>query len=253
MSRLKSTELPCNEKSSKPFKARKIINTIFIILLTLFIFIVVWNCTAKPDEPEKTAIEFISYVIKGSDSAREMALGSVKYNLTRSPNLEFEVVNIKAETLYKGKNYCVVMATAQSQKDDIYNLGWYKLHMLKDGDQWKVYRIQETEPIIKDGKIEGVEEALAVLEKFIEALADYDKAATYLAGKARVSHLQMEEVFKNQLKKIKFNNISAVPISGNKETLLLKINYQVEDRTLNALVSFYKTDKGWMIYDISQI
>lgn len=203
---------------------------------------------------EEFAELFIANIIEGSATAQEMSLGTVKYNLSRSLPQYHRVVDIQVETLSIGENSSVVLVTSQSEKDGIYNLGWHKLYMLKEDTQWKVYRVKDTEPLIKDGNIEQADEALDALQSYLKLLSsDYQQAAIYLAGKARTSHLQMEEVFRNQLQGIEYENVNASPVLGDGETLLLKIDYQIDDRELNALVSLYRAKKGWMIYDISQI
>jgi len=240
-------------EGSKP-KTKNTIIMVFIILPILLIACLGYISQSKTNECHKAAKEFISYVIEGSGNAQELSLGAVRHNLSKSAVPEFTVINIDTKVLNRSKDHAVVMVTSQSQKGDIFHLGWHKLFMIRTENQWKVYRIQEAEPVITAGRIEGVDDALAVLKKYVEALnEDYEQAAAYLAGRARSSHLYMEEVFKNQLTEMKFENITAAPVSGGRNTLLLQVNYQMDNRNLSSLVSFYRSSKGWMIYDISQI
>jgi len=235
-------------KNLDTVRTKNVLAVIVIIMLCAY-----FVHLPSEQEWETTAESFVTNLILGADVS-EMSMGTVKYNLTRRPLSGYRVIDVQAKTIEIGRDNAMVFLTTQSEKDGIYNLEWHNLYMFKQNNQWRVYRIVDTEPTIISGQINGVEDAVQVLQSYMQHLSgDYIEAATYLAGKARAKHLQMEEVFQLQLKEWEYTNLHYLPVSGDGVTLLLMIEYEVDNRQMNALVSFYRANKGWMIYDISQI
>lgn len=205
---------------------------------------------------------FINALYSGNyDDAESKALGDVKYNIaTNKANKSFDVniLNINAHTTMQNKNVCDIYSTVEYILENELYLDFIKATMIKAGDTYKVYKLENTEPyykMYKSNKNIDIIPAENIFKEYIKTLEDkkYEEASTYLIGQAKTAHnvttdiLKTAELIKNP------KDCESEYLIGGKEYLKLKISYTNDNREMCVVVSYFNTQEGWKIYDISQI
>lgn len=196
------------------------------------------------------------------EEAKKLTSGLVYFNLN---NLQSDkdkahvVINLKTTTLSESNSWALVQAIVESvNPQNTISVHWYNLTLLKE-DIWKIYKLEEIDPLFAPGRIEDkdVQEGEDIFAEFSRTLLEkhYQEAGTFLIGKAKNSHEQaatfLEDTVIAESKQVKIN--SAIALSGSENNLILRLDYQLDGRDLSVIVSYYRTSKGWKIYNVSQI
>ena len=97
---------------------------------------------------------FIEAVINNDlDSAKNLSCGKTSWQLQNAGELpESHTISVMAQIISKNNNTARVLTTCEMQSKTRQDVAWYELYLIKDIQEnaWKVYKIQETLPTIKD-------------------------------------------------------------------------------------------------------
>lgn len=255
------------EKQTKTGILTKLLNSALLAVLILTLTAMVVYASVNNDnklakiEQEKTVKEFLmSSVKRDYKNAKDLTAGIVLFNLNNTAAIKDDAhIVTKIETFVEITDQTWAKVRAELETVNPQNnidVHWYNIYLVKDGT-WKIYKIEETEPIFKPGNIDNkdVEDAKKAFVDFCNAVfqRQYDDAGKYLIGRAKISHEQAGSFLKDAIiteDEVKIN--SAKPLSGNDKHLILQINYTLDGRELNVIVSCYRTKEGWKIYNVSQ-
>jgi hypothetical protein len=253
---------------SKPANSSIIVKAICIVLiLTAIITGAIYYNKNSGDQKSKSDIEkvvemFLTFAAKQDyEKAKEMATGLVLFNIsnTKTETAKAHMVSdINTSVSSADQKWSVVKAELETinPKNSI-NAHWFTMYLVKDGI-WKIYKVVEEDPVFVPGKINesDIENAKNVFIEFCNAVFEkrYDEAGIYLVGRAKNNHEQAGNILKDAvITDSKFKIHSVEPLSGNKKNLILNINYNLGGRDIKTIVSYYKTSRGWKIYNVSQI
>ena len=240
------------EKQTKTGTLTKLLNSALLAVLILTLTAMVVYASVNNDnklakiEQEKTVKEFLmSSVKRDYENAKDLTAGIVLFNLNNTAAIKDDAhIVTKIETFVEITDQTWAKVRAELETVNPQNnidVHWYNIYLVKDGT-WKIYKIEETEPIFKPGNIDN--------KDVEDAKKD---AGKYLIGRAKISHEQAGSFLKDAIiteDEVKIN--SAKPLSGNDKHLILQINYTLDERELNVIVSCYRTKEGWKIYNVSQ-
>lgn len=239
------------------------------LLLILLIGTVCSNLLTKTSyskgEAEITAEEFITHAARQEiEKALEVSTGLVKYNLHNT-----KLISARAHVVLEVNTHIVTethdMAIAQINIESINPLNevsmhWYEVYLLREEDSWKVYKIEEVDPLIENkhavSSNDDTEEALLIFQGFCEKIIskDYPRAGSYLIGRAKNNHELAGNMLTNAViteGEVTINNAKSIMV-GDK-VMVLKIEYSIGSKKMRSIVSYYKTSRGWKIYNVSQI
>lgn len=238
-----------------------------LLILIAASFFALTGCFTKATvtdmAPQKTACSFIESCARQEfDKAKENAAGMVLFELENSKeNTSKAHIVVKADTSLKssGKGFAVVNAALETiNPKNCEDVHWYNLYLIKDGS-WKVYKIEETDPELGPAvaaEEKDIREAESVFMDFCSFILqkDYEKAGNCLTGRAKNSH-EMAQGLLNDIPSVgtEASLISSKALLSAKDCLVLQINYKAAGKNLRAVVSCYRTHKGWRIYNVSQI
>ncbi len=164
-----------------------------------------------------------------------------------------KVEDIHCDVLAYSKLWAKSLVVAElTLADNTPDVGWYELELVKQ-DIWKVVSINKVNPpsngYTKRVNQHDIEEIKRIFTQYLSKVkkADYQLSIQYLAGPAREAH----EKYANQLGSeplIKdFTNVQVKPLWNNRKYAVLEIIYKVDDRKVNIIAGFYKTNQGWRL------
>lgn len=243
--------------------------TKIIIILVMFLLsgIVLFNIYSQ-----NSKADYENNVIEDSDAflelllnedyvkAQEYSLGSIKYNLANSvpSNQNKFLININSNINSVNDEFAVVNSTIEVSGANYFNVDFLKLYLIKDNETYKVYRIEEEDPLLIEENNEldmELSEHIKVFKDYVLYLSenDFNKASKLLIGKARKAHIQTKDIIKNTKLIENPSNFNIEPLYVTENNVITRTSYMNNQNVVNNLISFYKTSEGWKIYNVSQI
>jgi len=246
-------------KKNELFNNKGLLLAITIILvLTISMILYILPISKNSAEVERIAYKFIENIMSGNiKMAQEVSTGVVKYNLASSHQSgKYEISDIELKTVTFNNGLAEINATIKTEQPS--SIFWYKILLIKKND-WKVYYVEDTDPIlsrntnIKELEIEKAQEVFTSYANKVQN-GNYVLASKYLIGKARITHKKSKQLFEKMTTgKASIEVYNLQTLHSNSNELILLIDYFLEDRKVSALVSFYKLNNQWKIYSISQV
>lgn len=224
--------------------------------------------TVNDEEINKQVNEFIRHLFAGdADKAGDTALGAVKFNVMAN-NTDYEtqyaIKNINSETTFKADDMATVYSIIEfndTHKND-HDLVFYEIKLLKENGAWKIFNLNETEPVLSNNPITDkkaidaiTDDSVNVFKDYTNALAagDYNKAGDYLISKAK----KMQSKANPAIQKLniigEITDISCNAIHTEENIFVSKIKYKNDNKPMTIIAYFYKTGEGWKIYNVNQI
>ena len=211
---------------------------------------------------EQAAAGFVTNVA-GRDigKAKEISTGMVLFNLSgmeQTLSKKHLVLDTKAQVLAWGPAWAVAKVKVESiSPANETSVHWYEMQLVKE-DGWKVYKLKETGPDIKNGRTSPAdkEKCEETFWQFGDALLSgrYADAGKHLIGQAKNAHEMSAGMFKDVLiGKSGLKDLSTSIMAGDGQNLVLKIVYSLDGKQNRLAVSFHKMKGGWKIFDISQV
>lgn len=208
---------------------------------------------------KNTAIQFTQLLIQGKvKEAENLSTGSVKYNLATNPKslTSYQYLNADAQIETTNAKLAIVHVAATYKADSL-NVSFYKLSLVKLGNSYEVYQLDEENPVLPSSNIqqEKPETFLPIFQSYLSGIEkqDYKTAGEVLIGKAKKAHdstsmyLQKTKLIQN------VSDLKADVICTSQKQAVVNFTYTNDKRAISTLVYFYNTIEGWKIYEISQI
>lgn len=247
---------------------------LMLLAFWMFLFLLVGSGCLNPsvratseNEAELTAKEFVGFMARQEiEKAREISTGLVKYNLYNAKPIAAKahmVLEIDTKIKAESPDMAIVYTNIETINPlNEVSKHWYMVYLINQNEDWKVYKIEEGDPIIehknKNAVIseEDIEEAVLVFQKFCAKIINnnYSGAGSYLIGIAKNNHELVGNILNNTLTTegpVIIHNAKSI-MTGDK-VMVLKIEYSLGDKEMVSVVSFYKTSRGWKMYNVSQI
>lgn len=246
------------EGDSLDAQNRRIV-AVCLVLVTLLALAFFLSPNKDSSGPKLAAEEFLNAVLtQNLPVAREKSCGTVKFNIsTNQGNSDYTLASLT--TTVEAHNGGLASTLSRVETKDGRNnadVHWFRLYLVDKGS-WLVYRIEETDPVVKEAHIDS--RAVASAEKAFNSYVrevmngGYEAAASYLIGRARNSHEQSANILALTPVIKKIDNLEFQIVTGSKTELVLEADYQVDGRNVSVLVAFHRTLDGWKIYNIAQI
>lgn len=248
-----------NKKRSKG-KAVFILIAAILILASLFTFYYINK--KNNDSIVSDYKAFITALYNGEYYLLEnMALGEVKFNIeTNKINKSFnvDIINIDTYLTVNNKYHSELYSTIEYMMDDELYYDFTKAKLIKIDESYKIYKLESTEPYCYIYKNKGnidISNAENILKEYIKALEEkeYKKAGKYLIGQAKKAHNLTSDILKKATLVNEPKDFESFFLAGGKEYLKIMTVYTNDHREVSVIVSFFNTQEGWKIYDISQV
>lgn len=234
-----------------------------LVFITI-LFLQCWFLNSQKNEYNEVVNQFVENVMTGqAEKAMNLSTGIVRFNLNNAgqnnagQGLTYKIKDIKTKTLVSKAGFAEV--NAQIETENPSSMHWYKVSLIKK-DDWKVFLLEETDPVLsKSGKIskDEVNKGVEVFTSYSQEVlrGNYSLASQFLIGQAKSNHDKLEQFFKDAIvmKDVNLNITDTEVIHSNQKELMLKIIYQLENQQVLILVSFFRLNDEWKIYSISEI
>lgn len=248
---------------------------VLIILGLVASLVFIYDCsknvsasTVNDEKINKHVNEFIEYLFAGDkDKAGDMTLGTVKFNILSNMigyDTQYTIQNVKSETIFKDNDIATVYSIVEFNNTvkNEHDLVFYEVKLIKDNEAWKIFNLNETEPILSNKPIEDkkaidaiTDDNVNVFLSYAKALTrgEYDKAGQFLISKAK----KMQSKANPAIQKIniigEITDISCHAIHAEENIFVGKIRYKNDNKPMTIIVYSCKTGEGWKIYNVNQI
>ena len=204
------------------------------------------------------------------EKAGELSLGIVKFNvLSNKTDFElekgFNIEDIKLEPGFVSDNLAIVNS-AVSYVDNVdgeYNMVFYEIRLLKEENEWRVYCLNETDPLFENkGNRKTInpdtlnkKDFEKIFCGYTENLSNnrYQEASKYLIGRAKKMHKKANPALGELNLVNDITELNTKVICAEKDNVVVRFDYKNNDKPMSVLVYFYLTGWGWRIYNVNQI
>jgi len=191
-------------------------------------------------------------------AAQALASGSALHNIKANGQAGSFASDTKVSVLDvsgSGK-WAAVDIVAESPKD----VNWYRLYLVNRGKGPRVYRVEPSVPVLPERSKQS-DVPLNVLEQtfkgYLESLIqkDWEKASEYLAGPVLKAHETSREYLSGgRFISGEVKDLKAEPLWGSERMAAVVFNYEIENREISVLTTFYQVEQGWWrIVNVSQL
>lgn len=214
--------------------------------------------------PEKAVQDFLNAVVSQNwAQAQSLASGKTLFTLKQR---ERQGVKAQPAQITDVSVHCRAVSSEWAVVDAVVELElfngdtdvtWYQLEMVKQNNDWKIYRAELAGPEIagksKDAPTTDVVAAKDVFEQYLSALAtnEWDKAAKYLAGPARRAHEIGEPFFGRAPIIEKVEGVILKPVWYNGRLLVCSATYRINGQDACVLATFIHTERGWKMVQVA--
>lgn len=251
-----------DNKYKKNIKNRIILIIAGVVLITAFLFII-FMANSRTNPATEEFGNFIGALYHGNyEIAEDLSTGTVKYNIATNKNnkkLDIAIIDVSTYVINANNTICEFYAYIEYYLQEEYYCDFIKSSMLLDKDgYYKVYKLENSEPyyrLYKNNKNVDITSAENTFIEYVKALESrkYKDAGTYLIGQAKTIHNATADILKDATLIKNPKDYKSKYLIGGNEYLKLKISYTNDNKNIDVIVSFFNTQEGWKIYDISQI
>lgn len=245
---------------------------IALIMIVVFLILPITACSkteAIPNEEEivedlssiDVTDRFIEHLFAKNENVLNYSVGSVRKNIYN--NME----NIKKSELIKLKNisevendeFSIVHSTVLYENDNGLNVVFYRLKLINTDEGYSIYKVEETGPLFTEGQSKDTEnkDIFDVINNYFKTIDEnkLEDGIDFLIGKAKRNHMLTYKYLTNvkELSGVSLSGMEYNKIFDNGELALVEVDYSINNKDANVIITLYKTHQGWLIYDVEQL
>lgn len=253
-------------------KGKRVYSLIVISIIFIYTF-TFWKASINNDNIEAfkkddgvitTTNEFLRALTEEkTEKAMEMSVGSVRYSITNNKNKKkgkYTVIDINSEIESSNDNLNIVNSIIEikNKESGEIDVGFLRVYKIKRDDNFKVFRVEDIEPILdsdinnNDKELDNIKSSFISYIKYLEN-NKYKKAGRFLIGQAKKAHNQTMKLIKDTKLIENPRDFKTEITYFNTRNAIANCSYFNNDKKITAVVSFYKTSEGWKIYNVSKI
>lgn len=204
---------------------------------------------------------FIEHLFAKNENVLNYSTGNVKKNIYNNMDSikKSELIKVKSISEIESDDFSIVHSTVLYENDSGLNVVFYRLKLINTDEGYLVYKVDEAEPMFSEGesKDTGNKDMFNVINSYFKTIDEnkLEDGIDFLIGKAKKNHMLTYKYLTNvkELSGINLSNIEYNKIFDNGELALVEVNYSINNKDANVIITLYKTHQGWLIYDVEQI